>query len=217
MRSSRFFPRALAAALVLLSAACGPHQAVAQGGSTPAAASQDPTLPPAGFGSLRQDEIGVPLSLPTLRIRVIPLDERVIRMLSPDAYRSLHDMRESRADEIRALARSRGDSVAVFMVTFFGLQPQTRFSPDQLLISSQNATYRPLGFVSITPRFSENMVDAREQAAAIYVYEPGITVMRPFSVLYSGVQSDAWSDALDRLNTERSRVLSRASAAQSRP
>jgi hypothetical protein len=209
------FSRFSSSILIALAAACGPHHAAAQSGQ--GAASPDPTLPPAGFGSLRQDEIGVQLQQPNLRIRVIPLDERVIRLLSPDAYRSLHDMRESRAAEMRAAARQQGDSLAAFMVTYFGLQPQTRFSPDQLLISSQNSTYRPLGILPITPRFSENQVDAREQAAAIYVFEPGIAIFRPFSVLYNGTQSDAWTEALNRINTERTRVLGRAAQAQSRP
>lgn len=211
--SSRFFLSAL-----VICGACSPHHASAQSGQPPAAGpAQDPALPPAGFGTLRQDEIGVQIQLTNLRIRLIPLDERVIRLLAPDAYRSLHDMRESRADEMRAAARLNGDSVAVFMVTFFGMQPQTRFSPDQLLISSQNSTYRPLGIVPITPRFNENQLDAREQAAAIYVFEPGIAILRPFSVLYNGAQSDAWAEALNRINTERSRVLGRASQSQSRP
>lgn len=211
MRCSRSFLSAL-----VICAACGPHRGAAQNGAA-VAPGQDPSLPPAGFGTLRQEEIGVLLTQTNLRIRLIPLEEGVIRLLAPDAYRSLHDMRESRAGEIRALARAPGDSVRVFMVTFFGLQPQTRFTPDQLLISSENATYRPLGFVAITPRFNENQVDARDQAAAIYVYEPAIAVMRPFSVLYNGTQSDAWAQALNRLNTERSRVLGRASQSQARP
>lgn len=208
MRYSRFS----CSALVIAAAACGPHHAAGQ-----APPEQDPTLPPAGFGSLRQDDIGIQLQAPNLRIRIIPLDERIIRLLSPDAYRSLHDMRESRDEELRAAARSPSDSVQLFMVTFFGLSPQTRFNPDQILISSQNATFRPLGFVAITPRFNENQVDAREQAAAIYIYEPGIEVMRPFTVSYNGVQSDAWSAALNRVNTERTRVLGRASQSQTRP
>jgi hypothetical protein len=210
--SSRFFLSALIGC-----AACSPHRAAAQAGQPAAATAQDPNLPPAGFGTLRQDDIGIQLQVPNLRIRVIPLDERIIRLLSPDAYRSLHDMRESRAEEMRSAARISGDSVTVFMVTYFGLQPQTRFSPDQLLISSQNATYRPLAMVPITPRFSENQLDAREQAAAIYVFEPGIAILRPFSVLYAGAQSDSWAQALDRITTERSRVLGRASQSQSRP
>ncbi len=206
----RFSRSCLELLLVTAVAACAPaHQAAAQG-SAPSA--QDPALPPAGFGSLRQDQVGVNLSTGNLRIRVIPLEEEVIRLLSPDSYRSLHEMRESRASEIRAAARAAGrDSVKAFMVTFFGLQPQTRFNADDLLISSQGSTYRPIGHIAITPRFNEYLVDAREQAAAIYLYEPGVTLTRPMTVQYATTASEAWAQTLTLLNAERTRVLSRAS------
>jgi hypothetical protein len=207
MRSSR---SCLELLLLTAAAACAPaHPATAQ--SSPAAQTTG-GLPPAGFGSLKQDQVGVNLSTTNLRIRVIPLDEEVIRLLAPDAYRSLHEMRESRATEIRAAARSAGrDSVKTFMVTFFGMQPQTRFNPDDLLITSQNSTYRPIGHVAITPRFNENLVDAREQAAAIYLYEPGVILMRPMTVAYGVAVSESWAATLTLLNAERTRVLSRAS------
>jgi len=207
----RFSRSCLELLLLTATAACaGGHPAVAQNNAT--AAQQPGGLPPAGFGSLRQDQVGVNLATSNLRIRVLPLEEEVIRLLSPDAYRSLHEMRESRADDIRAAARAAGrDSVKVFMVTFFGLQPQTRFNPDDLLITSQNSTYRPIGRVAITPRFNENLVDAREQAAAIYLYEPGVILLRPMTIAYGASVSEAWSATLNLLNSERTRVLSRAS------
>jgi hypothetical protein len=216
MRFSRSW---LELAALCVVAACGPaHPAAAQNGAPGPAAAQDPSLPPAGFGSLRQDQIGVTLGTPTLRIRVIPLDERVIRLLSPDAYQSLLALRNSRADDIHEAVRNAGrDSAALFMVTFFGMQQQARFNPDDLLIASQNATYRPIGHVPVTPRFNENLLDAREQAAAIYLYEPSVEILRPFTVLYGAAQSDAWSQALNLLNAERSRVLARASQAQGHP
>ena len=181
--------------------------------------AQDPSLPPAGFGSLRQDQIGVVLGTDQLRIRVIPLDEHVIRMLAPDSYRSLRDMAASRAAEIQRTAHQRGfDSVATFMVTFFALEPMARFSPDDLNITSQNATYRPIGYVPITPRFSENIIEQRGQAAAIYMFDPGIAVLRPFTIDYgTASSSDAWSSALELINAERARVLARASSSPARP
>ena len=217
MRYSLSFPE-LAAVLAVM--ACGsagtgntPQVPVAPDCSAASACSpaaeQDPSLPPAGYGSLRQDQVGISLSTPAIRIRVIPLDERVIRLLSPDAYRSLHDMRDSRTADIRTAAH--GDSATLFMVTFFGMQPQARFNPDDLLIVSQNATYRPIGRVAMTPRFNENLLDVREQAAAIYVYERGIEVMRPMTVQYGQSVSDSWSQSITLLNAERPRVMSRAS------
>lgn len=213
----RFSRSSLELLAVLAATACGgAHPAAAQSGASGAVA-QDPSLPPAGFGSLRQDQIGVNLATTNIRIRLIPLDERVIRLLAPDAYRSLHDMRDSRSAELRAAANSAGrDSLAVFMVTFFGMQPQTRFNPDDLLIQSQNSTFRPLGHVALSSRFNENQIDMREQVAAIYYYEPSLTVTRPFTVLYLTTQSDAWTQSLNLLNAERTRVLARA-AAQTQP
>jgi hypothetical protein len=187
--------------------ACGPaHQAAAQDATV---------LPPAGYGSLRQDQIGIRLSTPTLSIRVVPLDEQVTRLLAPDVYRSLRDMRQSRAADITQLARAAGrDSVATFMVTFFGLQPSVRFNPDALYISSQNVTYRPIGIVPITPRWSENLLEQRQQAAAIYLFESEIVVLRPFTLFYGSESSDAWQESLRQMNTERARVLTRAQQQQ---
>lgn len=212
---TRFSASSLSLAVLLC--ACRPGPAGAQA-ATQAAAAQDPSLPPAGFGSLRQDQIGVVLGTDQVRIRVIPLDEHVIRMLSPDSYRSLRDMAASRAADILSTARNRGyDSAATFMVTFFALGPGARFSPDALGITSQNTTFRPIGYVPITPRFSENIIEQRGQAAAIYVFEPHITVLRPFTVSYGASSSDAWAQALELLNTERARVLARSSSSASRP
>lgn len=183
-----------------------------------AAAQQDPTLPPPGFGSLRQDQIGIILGTDQIQIRVIPLDEHVIRLLAPDSWRSLHELAQSRAADIAARARDRGyDSVATFMVTFFAVQPQARFSPDDLNITSQNTTYRPIGWVPITPRFSENIIEQRGQAAAIYLFDPAIAVQRPLTVSYQSSTSDAWGQNIELLNRELTRVLARASSAPARP
>ena len=206
----RRYWRSLASALVLAMAACASHsvRAEAQG---PASAPQDPSLPPPGLGSLRQDQVGLRMQTTELAVRVIPLDEHVTRLLSPDAYQSLQQMRQSRQAAIDTAARAAGyDSTATFMVTFFGLQPQVRFNPDQLAISSQNVTYRPIGIVPITPRWSDGVLDQRQQQAAIYLFDPAVQVLRPFTVIYGVQSSDAWSDVLRILNSERARVLSRA-------
>src|SRR5690349_14744137 len=41
-----------------------------------------PGLPPAGFGTLRQDDISLRLDNSSLQIRATPLDESIIRLLS---------------------------------------------------------------------------------------------------------------------------------------
>lgn len=173
--------------------------------------AQTGDLPPAGFGTLRQDQIAVRLATGNLAVRALPLDERVIRLLAPDAYRSLHELVVSRAGDIAAVARGAGqDSLVAFMVTFFGLQPLVRFNPDQVYVASQNRVFRPVGIVPLTPRWSEGAVDQRQQAVAIYLFEPGVDALRPLQVSYGSETADTWSTTLRLLDAERARVLSRA-------
>lgn len=204
----RFWRSWISLGTAALAACASGGNAAAQSGAPP----QDGSLPPAGFGSLRQEQVGIRLGDSRLSVRVLPLDEQVIRLLAPDAWRSLRDIKTSKAEEIGIAARQAGrDSLAAFMVTFFGLEPDVRFNPDALTITSQNSAYRPLAIVPITPRFTEGTISQRQQAAAIYLFEPGIDVLRPMSVRYAEQTSDAWTDVLRLMNTERGRVFSRAS------
>ncbi len=180
-----------------------------------ALAAQDTDLPPAGLGTLRQDAVAVRITTDNLAVRALPLDERVIRLLSPDTYGGLHDLVRSRAKDITAAARAAGhDSAMAFIVTFFALQPQVSFTPDQLYISAQNNFYRPIGIIPLTPRWSENRIDQRQQASAIYLFDPAIPVLQPFTLFYGTVSSDAWESSINLLAGERARVVARAAQRQ---
>jgi len=193
---------------LLALAACGP---------VPRLVAQGEDLPPAGFGTLRQDQVAIRLTTPNLAVRALPLDERIIRLLAPDTYASLVELRRSRTADIASASRAAGvDSATVFVVTFFGLQPETRFEPDQVYISSQNAFFRPIGVVPVTPRWSEGQLRQREQAVAIYLFQPGIPLLQPFTLYYAERSSNAWEATLRTIEAERSRVLARA-AGQPRP
>ncbi len=183
--------------------------------SPAALAAQDTDLPPPGLGTLRQDAVAVRITTDNLAVRVLPLDERVIRLLSPDTYSGLHDLVRSRAKDILAAARAAGrDSAMACIVTFFALQPQVSVTPDQLYISAQNSFYRPIGIIHLTPRWSENRIDQRQQASAIYLFDPAIPVLQPFTVFYGDVSSDAWESSINQLAGERARVFARASQRQ---
>ena len=190
----------------------------AAAGLAPAAlTAQAADLPPAGLGTLRQDAVAVRLTTGNLAVRALPLDEHVIRLLSPDTYSALHQLYQSRAAEIVAAARAEGrDSALAFMVTFFALQPQVNFNPDQLYLASQNNFYRPIGIIPLTPRWSEYRIDQRQQASAIYLFDPVIPVLQPFTLFYGDISSDAWESSIHLLAGERARVLARA-AQRSQP
>ena len=174
-------------------------------------AAQGTDLPPAGLGTLRQDAVAVRLATDDLAVRALPLDERVIRLLSPDTYSALHQLYQSRAAAVVAAARAEGrDSALAIMVTFFALQPKVNFNPDQLYLSSQNNFYRPIGIIPLTPRWSEYRIDQRQQASAIYLFDAAIPVLQPFTLFYGDVSSDAWETSVSLLAGERARVLARA-------
>jgi hypothetical protein len=168
-------------------------------------------LVPAGYGTLRQEDIAVRLNSGTFQLRVLPIDERIIRLLAPDSYTALHRLVASMGSRIAAAAQPLGvRQPTLFLVTFFGLQNQARFVPEDVTISSRNRFFRPIAILPITPRWSEQQLSQRETATAVYVYEDGIALLEPFTVSYGGTSSDDWEQMLPRLDSERAAVLARA-------
>ena len=182
--------RASAVALLFLAAACGG----AQGQVTPApvdtasASAADPRtnqLLPAGYGRLNQDDISLRLVAGDMEIRFVPLEERVIRILAPDAYRALHDIRESRRVGIDSVSRRYGAAApGVALVTFFSARTGQRFEPQDLYLSVLNQEFRAIGMVPISANFTSQQLQVRGQANAIYVFEIPIPVMQEFIMGY---------------------------------
>ena len=166
---------------------------------------------PAGYGTLRRDDIVAEFSTGTIEIQVLPLDEQVIRLLAPDTYRSLRELESSRAADIADAAQRGGtEQPTLVMVTFLGIVPQARFNPEELFITSRGRLFRPIGIVPLSPTWSSFQLNARQQAAAIYLFEPGISVREELTVSYQGLSSDAWSRSIRLLDRERARVKARA-------
>lgn len=166
---------------------------------------------PANYGTLRRDDITVRFSNETVEIQVLPLEEQVIRLLAPDTYQSLSQLLHRRAADIADAARRGGtEHPTLVMVTFLGVVPQARFNPEELNITSRGRLFRPIGIVPLSPTWSSFQLDARQQAAAIYLFEQGISVREQLTVTYDGLSSDAWSRSLRLLDQERARVRARA-------
>ena len=174
--------------------------------------AQEADLPPAGYGSLRQDQVAVMITTGNLAVRLLPLDEHVIRLLAPDSYASLHAVMQSKRPAIAAAARDAGrDSVEAFYVTFYALQPQVTFVPDQVSIQSLGSYYRPLAILPLSPLWNDARLDQRQQASAIYLFEPSIPLSQTFTVSYGDQNSATFDNSLALLQAERGRVLVRAS------
>ncbi len=88
-------------------AGSGPQASVPVSG-VPQADTAGITLFPPGYGSLRQDDLSLHIDAGTVLVRALPLDEALIRLLTPDSYRALHDLKEGSRSQIEAIARRYG-------------------------------------------------------------------------------------------------------------
>lgn len=205
--------RALAFVMLAgVAAACAPPSGA--NGAAVAPVIEDTTARaglPAGFGSLRQDEIAIRLEPQGLIVRAIPLDESVIRLLTPDSYRALRDLEESNRRTIDAIARrSGGRSPDLWYVSFYGLEENARFSPMELVITSGGQDFRPIDVIPLSTGFGEQRLRQRETQSAVYVYPGDIDVDHPLTVSFQGQQSVIWEQVLQRIERERALVKARA-------
>ena len=167
---------------------------------------------PAGFGSLRQDDIAIRLEPQGLIVRAIPLDESVIRLLTPDSYRALRDLEESNRRAIESIARRTGGRRPdLWYVSFYGREENARFSPMELVITSGGQDFRPLDVIPLSTGFGEQRLRQRETQSAVYVYPGDIDVDHPLVVSFQGQQSVIWEQLLQRIERERALVRARSS------
>jgi hypothetical protein len=224
----RGFPGCCIALLI----ACGSSAGVHGGAPPPApattasgAAASPPTnapgeassvgLIPEGYGSLRQDEVAIRLSMSDISVRLIPLDESVIRVLAPDSYRALRQLVDSRRDQLDQLARAHGlQAPQVWYVTFFGLAAESRFTPTDLTVTSAGREFRPLEILPLSSGFSEQRLQARETRSALYLFEDGLDDTQPLTVAMGTARSADWQGILLTIERERALIRSRAARAK---
>lgn len=194
----------------------GARPAVAQqeGWSAEMEVADGHQLPPAGFGTLSQDNITIQLESGTLLVKAVPLSEWVIRMTAPDTYRRLSGYKISRGEEILRSARRAGEREwpLVMLVTFFTRNLQDSFEPHDLQLRNQSFIYRPLAILPVTPEFTRNQLRQQEAQMALYIYEGEIDLDLPLGVVYQDAESARWTGIRSRLDEELALVRSRAGA-----
>jgi len=207
--------------MTLLAVSCGAPGAGAPPAQSPEPAQRvpaardttaDASLVPAGFGTLRQDDLALRLELLSLQVRALPLDESIIRTLASDSYRALLDLRESQRGQLSAIARRTGTSeVSLWYVSFFSAEPgETRFSPMDLVITNVGRDFRPIGVLPLTPGFGQHRVRQRETHSAVYVFEGQLDANQPLVLTYETARNSDWAVTLQRIDRERVLIRSRA-------
>jgi hypothetical protein len=172
-------------------------------------------VPPKGFGTLKLDDIALLFSTQDVRVRVLPLDERVIRLLAPDSYESLSGLKRLEQADVDTAAQAFGvTNPTLFLVSFYGLKERAPFTPEDLTVQSRGRFFRPFAFVPTSPRWGERQVDRRETVLAVALFEAGIALFDDQLVVsYGTVTTTAWAGIARVLDRERAAVLARASAA----
>ncbi|MGQ0643280.1 MAG: hypothetical protein ACT4P6_21250 [Gemmatimonadaceae bacterium] len=169
-------------------------------------------LVPAGFGTLRQDEVALRLDVLSLQVRALPLEESILRTLASDSYRALRDLRESQGTAVGAIARRTGTTqFSLWYVSFFSAEPgETRFSPMDLVVTNVGRDFRPLGVLALTPGFGQHRVRQRETHSALYVFDGQLDANQPLVVTYETARNSDWAVTLQRIDRERILIRSRA-------
>lgn len=225
----RFMRRTSIGFAILVGAACGgtpaPESAVQVGAGT--AMAQDVgdgwheslemprsrPLPPAGFGTLSQDDITIPVDVSSnnLAIKVTPLTEWVIRMTAPDTYRRLNGYKVARGEQIRDRARRNGERgwPLVLFVSFYTRAVESTYEPYDLQIRAQNVVYRPFDIIAVTPDFNRERLRQQESQVALYLFEGDIDLDLPIEVEYDGRRGMRWAGIRSVLDRELTKVMTR--------
>ena len=175
---------------------------------------------PAGYGSLRQDDIALKVRLPQILVRIIPLDESVIRLLSPDSYRALRELRDGggRREQIgRSAARLGVQAPSLWYVSYFGLQPDARYSSGDIDIVSGGREFRPLEVIPLSAGFGSERVAQRGVQSAIYLFDHGIDTDHGLTVTVESVPTTSWGAIIPVIERERALVRSRATGSAPEP
>jgi hypothetical protein len=221
--------RLVIASLVFWAAACGgsaksdssvgPAPALAQDGegwsaAVEAESSRQRPMGPIGFGTLAQDDITVLVEDGSVRIKIVPLSEWVIRLTAPDTYRRLNGYKVARGEEILDRASRAGERrwPLVLFVSFFSRSVEETFEPYDLQIRNSGYLYRPLDILPVTPDFMRERLRQQETQIALYLFPAEIDLDLQTTVAYGGQESSRWDGIRSTLDSELAQAQSRAGA-----
>lgn len=163
---------------------------------------------PTGQGHLSLSTATLTLSNGNLQVVFIPLDERVLRLITKDSYEGIEGTLASQRRAIDSVSSALGlTSPGIAFVSFQGLAPNTRFEPDQMALNFHGQQFRPVAWIPMSATFSNHQLDVRQQVQALFVYRRDIPVRESFTVSYLAATSDDWANRVARFDAERSRIL----------
>ncbi|CAN5813774.1 hypothetical protein BH23GEM9_BH23GEM9_15060 [soil metagenome] len=177
-----------------------------QGQTLGGAATGQREMVPAGYGTLRQDDITVSIRSGSVLLKVTPMDEATIRLLAPDTHSRLHALRESRHEEA---ARNMLRTPELFLVSFFSNEPDVAFQPEDVQLFHQARVLRPQAILPVSSGWGRQRLAQQETQLAVYAFEGPIEYDQSMTVRYGALESDEWRQIITRLENERGKILAR--------
>ncbi len=195
----------------LLVLGCGP--AGTRVASTPdpvgAPGEQTPSLVPAGFGTLLQDQISLRLQSGQLLIKLTPLEEGIIRLTAPDTYNRLRGLAQVHGP--RAARTSVGTEPSLFLVSLFSYEPDVTYEPEDLRLVNRGLRLRPEGIAPITPSWGTQRLEQQETRMAVYAFPGNIEWESELIAEYQQLRNESWRDQiLPLLEAEKAKVRARS-------
>lgn len=161
----------------------------------------------AAVGRLRQEDVAVRLTAGNLSVRVVPVYEPIIALLTAEAGEALRAVEVEHAESIHAAAARRGtEAPSLMLVTVFATGDGVPFDPELLTVESRNRLFRPMEIVPLSPLWRQRRLPQRETLSALYLFEEGIAFFEPMVVEYDGVRSEDWARRIPRIEAERARL-----------
>jgi len=168
----------------------------------------EPTLVPAGYGTLLQDQISLRLQRGDLLIKITPLEEGIIRLTAPDTYQRLRGL--ALAHGPRATRNSAGAPATLFLVSLFSYQPDVTYEPEDLLLVNRGLRLRAQGIAPVTPTWGTQRLGQQETRMAVYAYPGPIEWEADLVAEYQDLRNEGWRDQiLPLLQAERAKVRAR--------
>jgi hypothetical protein len=193
--------------LVLTLCACA-HSGQAHTQETP-----DPmgTMPPMGLGSLTQADISISIANTQLTIRFEPLNERLLRLLAPDAYRALAGMIASRRTAIDSISRYNGTTQpGLMLVTVYGNVPDVRFDASSVGVAVNSLRFNPIGVIPLDANFNRGQLAQQQVGMGLYVFSEELPVYSQLTFTYGSLAVEGWPSKIQTFDRELARVSARA-------
>ena len=187
--------------------------ACAHSGQAHSQEAPDPmgTMPPMGLGSLTQEQISLSIANSQLTVRFQPLNERLLRLLAPDAYRALSGMIASRKAAIDSVSRESGASQpGLMLVTVYGNKPDVRFDPTLVGVTVNTRRIEAVGIIPLDANFSRQQLAQQSVGMGLFVFSEELPVYSPLVFVYGTAAAEGWAQKIQMFDRELARVSARA-------